>query len=133
MQVLGINTLINGETGQVVKQSYVVPTGTSYPVLLSDNQIGANYGTNKEDYLVIDGTGTCTYRVHSYDQAGVEKALDDALAISDVPGESATNPGDFSLEQNYPNPFNSQTMIQFQLTDLNGKPVALKELLKKMD
>lgn len=95
-------------------------------MLLGGNQVGADYGTCKEDYLVINGTGTCTYRVHGYNQAGVEKTLDDALATSNVPHDQTSNPGDFNLEQNYPNPFNSQTIIQFQLNDRESQAVLLK-------
>jgi hypothetical protein len=126
VKVLGINTLLSGESVQIVKQSYVNPTGTTYPVLLSGNQVGAEYGTTKEDYLVIDGSGVCTYRVKNYNQAAVENALNEALAATDVPGEQTTQPQDFNLEQNYPNPFNSQTAIKFQLNNQTSQRVAIK-------
>jgi hypothetical protein len=126
VQVLGINTLLSGQTAQVVQQFYVNPTGTTYPILLSGNQAGAAYGATKEDYFVIDGTGICTYRVRGYNQAAVEKALDDALATSSVPDDRTAKPENFVLEQNYPNPFNSRTIIQFQLNDSGSRLVSLK-------
>ncbi len=95
-------------------------------MLLSGNQLGATYGTSKEDYLVIDNSGICTYRVHSYDQAAVEKALDDALSTTNVPDDPINQPVDFNLEQNYPNPFNSQTAIKFHLNNRAFQPVLLK-------
>ena len=104
----------------------MVPTGTTYPVLLSGNQVGSVYGTSKENYLVIDGSGTCTYRVNGYNQAGVENALDEVLATSNVPGDRTSNPDNFQLEQNYPNPFNSQTVIRFQLDNKESQAVLLK-------
>lgn len=124
--MLGINTLLSGETAQVVKQSYVNPTGTTYPVLLSGNQVGATYGATKEDYFVIDRNGICTYRVKNYNKAGVEKALDDALAATDVADDQELHPYRFRLEQNYPNPFNSQTAIKFQVENQNFQIVSLK-------
>jgi len=56
----------------------------------------------------------------------VEKALDEALATSNVPNDRTSNPGSFQLEQNYPNPFNSQTIIRFQLDNKESQAVLLK-------
>lgn len=108
-----------------MKQSYVTPTGTTYPVLLGGNQIAAAYGTSKEDYLVIDGNGICTYRVKNYNQSAVEKALDDALVATDVPDDQSSQPENFNLEQNYPNPFNAQTTISFQIGNRMAQSVSL--------
>lgn len=124
--MIGINTLTFQETANRVKQSYVVPTGTTYPVLLQGNTVGATYGTTKEDYLVIGANGVCTLRVHGYNQSAVEKALDEALAATGVKDTPSTKPADFLLDQNYPNPFNSQTVIRFHLSQNGTQMVALK-------
>lgn len=126
VQILGINTLSSGESAQIVNQTYIIPTGTTYPVLIKGSSVGAVYGATKEFYFVIDGTGVCTYRGNGYNKTEVENALEAALAATNVAENPIIGPENFKLDQNYPNPFNSQTVINFQISKPGSQVVSLK-------
>lgn len=122
--VLGINLWTTGQTIENVLNFYVNPTGTSYPVLLSGDVVGAAYGANVEDYFVIDQDGVVVLRTHGYHVGNIHGAIDDLILTSGIEERTGEQPERFRLRQNYPNPFNPETTIQFDLD--STAPVSVK-------
>lgn len=129
VQVIGVNTWKNGQTPTNVRNVYITPTGTTYPVCLDGDTLTAKYGgSGVEDYFVIRRDTIISYSQHGYNTVAVEAALDEALMVSDVSDDSDQGniPSEFALEQNYPNPFNPQTTIRFSLINSSPLNVTLK-------
>jgi len=129
VQLLGINTWLPGQTVTSLKNEFINPTGTTYPVLLSGDWLTALYGgIGYEDYFIVDLEGKVAYRAHTYNRAAVEAALDLVLTSTGISDGVADNkiPLQFRLKQNYPNPFNPSTIIEFNLENTNSKLVSVK-------
>jgi hypothetical protein len=127
LQVLGINTWLAGQSVQNLRNVYINPTGTTYPVLMFGDTLVTKYGgSGVEDYFLIDLAGKVSYRIHNYNRFAMETKIDELLAVSGLLDQNKIKPVEFVLKQNYPNPFNPSTILEFSLRNTVRKTVTLK-------
>jgi peroxiredoxin len=115
--VLGINTKNSGESVSIIRNLFAIPTGATYPLLMSGESVAANYGVSFEFYFVINQAGIVKLRSYGFDSPAVHSAIDQALFITSVEEDDSERPAKVSVEQNYPNPFNRNTTINFQIPE----------------